>query len=94
MIECVVRTGNRHFPSWFNILMIVIISESKVQALEPVPLKLELFLVFPSSSRSLYVSPSFWFVLERQSWWSVRVHSFQVTWPGFMVCFHIFYCVV
>jgi len=67
-----------------NILnIIIIINFSKFEILEPVPSKLEMFLIFSSFSRSSYVPSSLLMVLESHSLWSIHVLPFQTIQPVF-----------
>jgi hypothetical protein len=74
-----------HSLSWvlikYNIILnrsqffvIVIMNMCKVLILEPVPLKLEVFLVFPSLSGLSYVSLSLGLIFESQSWYLIPHH--------------------
>jgi len=60
------------------VIIIIIITLHVYNILEHIPLKLQVFLIFPSTVRSSYASSSLGLLLNSQSWWSIRVHLFQV----------------
>jgi hypothetical protein len=49
-------------------MMIIAMNVSRVWVLEPVPVQIEAFLVFPFPSRSSYVASSVGLALKSQSW--------------------------
>lgn len=70
LMECYILVIHVIFPS----VLIIITNMFKVQAPEPVPFKLGVFLAFPSLSRLSFVLLYLQLVLQSQSWWSVHVH--------------------
>jgi len=60
------------------IIIIIIIIVNVYNILETIPLKLQVFLIFPSTVRSSYASSSLGLLVEIQSWYLIRVHLFQV----------------
>jgi len=72
------RRRRRHIIVIIIIIIIIIITLNVYNMLEHIPLKLQVFLIFPSTVRSSYASSSLGLLLDSQFWWSIRVHLFQV----------------